>query len=227
MKVLLVSATSSEIQTTLDFLEKHSSSKSFVEYKYKNLTVIPFVTGVGIAMTSFALGRYSEMKDITLLIHAGVSGSYSGKYNIADVVEVTSEEFADIGAENQDRSILTTFELGLCDINQYPFKEGRILKKNNRYETQLPKCKGLTVSYASGSEEKIQILKQKHSAEIESMEGAAVFYAARMWDVPFLSIRAISNKVEPRNKENWNLQAAFKSLNSSIQQIIENINPTK
>ena len=36
-----------------------------------------------------------------------------------------------------------------------------------------------------------------------------------------MQIRAISNKVEKRNKENWNLDLAISNLNTEVEKIIE------
>jgi futalosine hydrolase len=45
------------------------------------------------------------------------------------------------------------------------------------------------------------------------MEGAAVFYVAQQEKIPALQIRAISNLVEKRNKDNWDIPLAIKNLN--------------
>ncbi len=216
MKILLVAATDKEIWPTLEFLEKNSEAKSFSEFQFNNKTIVPFITQVGAPLTAFALGRFHEMTSIQLLIHAGICGSYSDSIKIGDVIEVISERFIDIGAEDQDNNVFSNFELGLANENQLPFKEGILYKMNEKVQTNLRKCKGLTVSYASGSTTRIKKITKKYDAQIESMEGAAVFYSARMWDVPFMSIRSISNKVEPRNKENWNIPLAIENLNKFL-----------
>ena len=40
------------------------------------------------------------------------------------------------------------------------------------------------------------------------------------YNIPCIQIRSISNKVEKRNKENWNLPLAIKNLNDTVAQII-------
>ena len=39
--------------------------------------------------------------------------------------------------------------------------------------------------------------------------------------IPCIQIRAISNKVEKRNTENWNLDLAISNLNTEAEKIIE------
>ena len=59
--------------------------------------------------------------------------------------------------------------------------------------------------------------------DIESMEGAAVFKVCEEMRVPCIQIRSISNKVERRNKENWNLDLAISNLNTEVEKIIYNL----
>ena len=51
------------------------------------------------------------------------------------------------------------------------------------------------------------------------MEGAAVFKVCKEMKVPCIQIRSISNKVERRNKENWDLDLAISNLNMEIEKI--------
>ena len=52
------------------------------------------------------------------------------------------------------------------------------------------------------------------------MEGAACFMVCEKFEIPCIQIRAISNKVEKRNKENWNLDLAISNLNTEVEKII-------
>ena len=52
------------------------------------------------------------------------------------------------------------------------------------------------------------------------MEGAACFMVCEKFNIPCMQIRAISNKVEKRNKAHWDLPLAIKNLNATVAQII-------
>ena len=41
--------------------------------------------------------------------------------------------------------------------------------------------------------------------------------------IPCIQIRSISNKVEKRNKENWNLGLSISNLNTEVEKIINNL----
>ena len=72
----------------------------------------------------------------------------------------------------------------------------------------------------SGEERKISELKSKFNVQIESMEGAAFFYVCLKENQAFLEIRSISNFVEPRNKENWEILKAINNLNDTLRMLI-------
>ncbi|MEP7197756.1 MAG: futalosine hydrolase [Saprospiraceae bacterium] len=223
MKIILLAATSLEIQAVLNFLDQNGNQINLTEYTYKKHSVHPLISGVGSPLTAFALGRYLHLNNMDLLLHVGICGSYQSNAILGEVIEVSKERWADMGAEDQNNNLIDVFELGLCNANQFPFSEGWIENVNNKINTKLRTVSGLTVNKTSGNSSTIEKLKSKYSAEVESMEGAAVFYSARMRYIPFLSIRAISNIVEPRNKDNWKIQLAVQNLNQYIISFLEKL----
>jgi futalosine hydrolase len=52
------------------------------------------------------------------------------------------------------------------------------------------------------------------------MEGATFFYICSREDIPFLALRAISNKVESRNKNNWNIDLALHNLSEKLIDVL-------
>ena len=75
--------------------------------------------------------------------------------------------------------------------------------------------------YAHGFEDDIKKLSGNTHGQIESMEGFPFFYVSLMKNIPFISLRAISNYVEPRNKENWQINAAVQNLNEVLVRILK------
>jgi len=55
------------------------------------------------------------------------------------------------------------------------------------------------------------------------MEGAAFFYACLLEGITCTQIRTISNKVEKRNKDNWDIPLAVKNLCSTGLQLINSL----
>jgi futalosine hydrolase len=52
------------------------------------------------------------------------------------------------------------------------------------------------------------------------MEGAALFYAALLQGVPFLSIRAISDLVGPRDRGTWKIAEAVSALDRALEGVM-------
>jgi futalosine hydrolase len=52
------------------------------------------------------------------------------------------------------------------------------------------------------------------------MEGAAFFYICSRENIPFLALRAVSNKVGPRDKEKWNIRLALDCLSEKLKEVL-------
>ncbi len=223
MKILLVAATQLELNPSIDYLQNQWTKTSFSEFTNEKLNIFPLITGVGSTLTAFALARFKQIQHINLLIHAGVAGSYNRNLALTQIIEVYSEQWGDLGAEDKNGNFMDVFKLGLHEPDLYPYQHGILLNDQNIFSTGLVKVKGLTVNKTSGHANHIEALQNQFGADIESMEGAGLFYACKVMDVPFLSLRAISNYVEPRDKTKWQLEESIHSLNRFIIQFIEKL----
>jgi len=76
-----------------------------------------------------------------------------------------------------------------------------------------------------GNEKSIQNIIEKFQPHVETMEGAAFIHAANGFNWRAIQIRAVSNVVEKRNKENWNIGQAVQNLNKVLLDLLHSINP--
>lgn len=169
--------------------------------------------------TAFRLG--SELKDRNwdYIINAGIAGAVDYTLKVGEVVQVVQEQLYDMGAEDHG-NFRDIFELGLCGEDEFPFEGGRLINSTNPVNLNFPELKkvnGITVNTVHGNNESvIELHRRNPEASIESMEGAAFFYAAIQSGIPFIQLRAISNLVEARNRENWNIGLAVSNLNDVL-----------
>ena len=63
-----------------------------------------------------------------------------------------------------------------------------------------------------GHEPSIAEVTARYAPDVESMEGAAFMYACLVAGVPFAQVRTVSNRVERRNREAWDLKGAVDEL---------------
>lgn len=225
LKILIVFATELEAERLLNELMKNKIPVSNgSNFNIKNLNVEIFISGIGIPLTTYSLTKKVISGKYDLIINAGICGSYNDDLIIGDCVSVILDEFADIGTVYGDNSFKTLFEEGLLEPDKKPFNSGKLynpLKSN--IDTELPKVTAITVNSVSGNKDQIKYRKEKFNPDIESMEGAAVAFVCLKEKVSLLQIRAISNKVEERNKDNWNIPFALDNLINELFRILENI----
>lgn len=227
MRILIVTATTTEIKPFLKELKLTYQGKTKVGfYKYKDLLVDVLITGVGMPSTTYNLVKFTQHVRYNLILNVGIAGSFKPEIGIGEVVNVVEEQFGDVGVED-DNDFITSFELQLEDPNLPPWKDGKLIN-NDKFcisiLDDLRKVKGITVNKTHGSQQSIDRIRTKLNPDVETMEGAAVFYCCLMEKLPFFEIRAISNIVEPRNVKNWDIPKAIANLNTTIISILEELN---
>ncbi len=223
MHLLIVAATPFEIAPLDGYLSKKFQEISPGQYQKNNLKITLLITGVGMTLTAYTLGKMLARVSFDLVINAGIAGAFDPTTKLGSVVQVVSEQFGDLGVEKADGSFSDIHELGLLDPMSPPFQGGKLVHPIAQEITFLPSVKGLTVNKVHGCQTSIEAIRKKYDADIETMEGAAFFLVCKMEGVNFLGIRAISNHVEPRNKDNWNLSLAIQNLNTVLMELIHNL----
>jgi futalosine hydrolase len=219
-KILYVAATAGEA----DVLKKLNGIKSFPEKLYlRNFEISVLVTGVGSIATAWALKQWISLNEKPdLAINAGIAGSYDEKLNIGDVVMPLTDCFADAGIEDGD-NFFTLYEAGLTDKDELPFRDGLIYSDSTYSELMkriIKPVKAITVNTATGSELTREKLFRKFNPDIETTEGATFFYICAREKIPFVALRAISNKVEPRNRSKWNIKLALENLSEKLNEVL-------
>ncbi len=207
MKTLVVAATKAE----LTFFYQHFNLTEGDFIACKNFDLL--ITGVGMVATAFALGKYLSPK-YNLVLNLGIAGCFDRAIALGSLLNITEDIFSELGTENGDDFI---------EINELGFGESRYQPKISP-ELALPSVKGITVNCVTGSEKSIEKIKKRLNPVTESMEGAAVFYACNQQNVACIQVRCVSNYVEPRNKDNWNIGLAVQNLNDWAINFITNNN---
>ncbi|MEL6865347.1 MAG: futalosine hydrolase [Bacteroidota bacterium] len=223
MRLLFVSATPFEIAPLQDYLQQTYSLKEQGIFEKGPLQVEVLITGPGLTHTAFALGQQLAKKTYDLAINAGIAGSFRRDWPLGKVLHIYSEQFGDLGVEEADGRFSSIHELGLIAPNDAPFQQGVLINNTAQAFDFLPKAKGLTVNKVHGSHSSIQQLEGKFDVDIESMEGAAFFYGCLMVGISFVEIRSLSNYVEARNKENWNIPLAIEELNRVLIAMLQSL----
>jgi futalosine hydrolase len=221
MHTLLLSATPFEVMPLLDHVERHWVSRGQGKYQNGSRTMSVLVSGVGAVATAWHLGQYLAVEKPDLVIHAGIAGAFDRSLALGDVVSVTEDFFGDLGVEEADGRFSSLFDLSLLDLNQAPFQSGILRVPTAEGGGFLPQVRGTTVNKVHGTAASIARFLEKYpDVQVESMEGAAAFFACQTAQVPCLQIRSISNYVEPRNRAAWDIPLAIQSLGAVLIEML-------
>ncbi|MDB5129061.1 MAG: mqnB [Mucilaginibacter sp.] len=215
MRILFVAATSFEVESLKLKVESQNNASNF-EPSTLNFKLL--ITGVGMVATAYALGRELSKNQYDLVVNLGIAGSFDRSFALGDVVEITEDTLAELGAED-DEAFLPITQMG---FGESAFKATESLY--NFYKTaNLKQATAITVNTVHGNEASIQKIQARLNAQIESMEGAAFFYACKEAGVACIQIRAVSNYVEKRNRDNWKIGLAVNNLNTFAAALIEEL----
>lgn len=224
MRVLIVAATDLEIVPLIETLEFISDRSPRLKcYTQRGRDVDVLTTGVGMVATAVWCSRALAMDRYDLSLNLGVCGSFDPGLLPGDVVHVTADRIAELGAEDGD-AFLTLQELGLLGDDEFPFRGGRLVNDAPPGEAAvagLPAVNGITVNTVHGHAETIARVVRRFHPQVESMEGAAFMYACLVHGVRFAQVRAVSNVVERRNRAAWRMADAIRNLGDAASRILD------
>lgn len=219
MKILIVSATYLEIEPLLlQFSFESTINQKLKRYAYNNHEIDVLIPGIGMTATAYWIGKTLNSKNYDLAINLGIAGSFNDNLNIGQTIHVTTDRISELGAEDGEAF------LSLSDINLEDESE---LKNTNAIQNSvidsLENVTAITVNTAHGNDASIQKIKELFNPQVESMEGAAFFYACLLEGITCAQIRTISNKVEKRNKDNWDIPLAVQNLCVTGLQLVNSL----
>jgi futalosine hydrolase len=214
MHILLVSATSFEIEPTLQLLKERENTIG-------KHTIGVLITGVGQVNTTYLLAVKLLSNKPDLVLQAGIAGTFSSQLSLGQTVLIKQDAFGDSGIEEKQQ-FTTLFDAGFACKNDYPFTDGWLVNDTtNLFQTSaLVAAKAITVNKISDALLQKQQLIEHFNPAAESMEGAAVHYVCLQQKVQFLQIRSISNAVGERDKTKWAMKDAIINLNIELQKIL-------
>ena len=226
MNILIVSATYLEIEPLLlqfDF-EKEVNQK-LRRYNYNNHNIDVLIPGVGMTCTAYWMGKTLSSNLYDVAINLGIAGSFDDSLEIGTTVNVVTDKISKLGAEDGE-SFLSLVDMDLIVDEDYILNQGEMINTIplvNPVINELENVTGLTVNTAHGDDSSILKIKSLFNPQVESMEGAAFFYACLFEGITCTQIRTISNKVERRNRDNWNIPLAVKNLCATGLNILNNL----
>lgn len=175
------------------------------------------VTGVGMVATAARCAQALARTRYDVAYNFGVCGAFDRSLVLGTVVHVVTDRVSELGAEDGTR-FLPLNELGLAPDDGVLSNE---VPPANAALRALPAVRGITVNTVHGHEASIAAIVNRLSPQVESMEGAAFAFACTISGVPYAQVRAVSNRVERRNRAAWRLDLAIRNLNDAAIRILD------
>lgn len=215
-KILVVIPTEEEAEYLLPYFDRSHLDARFYSHPSGQCDLV--IPGVGAVNLAFELGkRLSEAKgEYDFLLHGGIAGSYSTKWELGSVVEVTSDRFADFGVKMGEQFVPLR-NRGFPMDASIP----EAMENFRRWFPHLPSAKGTTWNFLTTNKREIQYRRVYFHSDIETMENGVVFYVGLKLQMEFATIRAISNYVGEMERKKWKMKLAKENLTKEIIQFVE------
>lgn len=225
MKLLIVAATYSEIKALVEkavIIEKIDEYFSRYTFEGKEFDIL--VTGIGMVSTAYRLGRILGNHKYDFAFNFGIAGSFDKTISLGTVVNVDSDMISELGAEYGNEFLkFDQLGMGANSMTRTIWTVKNNFEICNPVLQQFPRVKGITVNTVHGNNDSIKNICTIYNPDVETMEGAAFLAICNAEKIKCAQVRAISNYVEERNKNNWEIEKAIKSLNKIAIRILNTI----
>lgn len=224
MRILVTAAEQQELDRALRaYAEVEPNIKSDVEIDFR-------LTGIGATNACYCVTREIwsgrlENRPYGLVVNIGIAGSYDlEKFPIASAAIISREYFGDLGFET-GKGFADLFRCGIIGKDDFPYTDGALARQLLPYShieealSGYGEGVGVTIQCITGDTARTDELKRLYSPHIESMEGAAVYYAAMMEKVPVFELRTVSNVVGERDSKKWKTEEALDTLENCCMEI--------
>ena len=174
------------------------AGQEYCEGKLGTTEVVVVQCGVGKVRAGMCTQVLVDLFHVTHVLNTGVAGSLNNDINVGDIVLCTKAIFHDVNATNFGYAIGEVPSLG-----KVSFESDETLRKlaKEAVEKAAPEVGVFEGIVASGDQficeaEKKHWIRDTFHAECCEMEGGAIAEAAYLNDIPFMIIRAISDKAD-------------------------------
>ncbi len=207
---------------------KNIALKKIYKGKLSGCDILLINTGIGKVNAAHSATCVIEHFPVKGIVNLGIGGAYSGSgLKVGDIAMASKEIYGDEGVaglkcwNGLDELGIPLVRLGrkkyfneFSSDNSFLIKPVQHIIHNPPYVTKS----GLfvTVSATSGTTVRARELEKRFHAICENMEGAAIAHVCKIYQIPFIEIRGISNIAGVRDKRKWNLKLASENCQKAV-----------
>lgn len=202
LKIGIIGAMAVEVSYLKGQLEDQKTEtiaqRDFCEGKLGSTDVVVCECGVGKVNAAMVAQTLCERYGVTHLINTGVAGSLNNAINIGDIVVATDAVHHDMDVCNLGYA---PGEVPGMDVVAFPADEMLQKAALEAVAAVAPEISGFSGRVASGeqfvrSQKEKDRIKSTFQADCTEMEGAPIAQVAYLNRVPFVVVRAISDKAD-------------------------------
>ncbi len=196
-------------------------------------TLIYAISGIGKTNAAHTASVLIRNYLPAMIINFGIGGAYpSSGLNVGDIAIATKEVYADEGVDLKS-GFHTLRKIGIPLLqtgrrryfNEFPLDKSLSKSAFDAAHPLFSSRKGTfsTVSTCTGTTERARELSERFRAICENMEGAAIAHICRLYEIPCVEIRSISNMVEERNTSKWDVRLAAENCQNAVIAFLDSL----
>lgn len=211
---------------TVSKIEKKASME-FYEGTLSGASVVVVRSGVGKVNAALCTQILADLFQVTHIINTGVAGSLNPKLDIGDILVSTDALHHDVDATIFGYKPGEVPQLGL---REFPADErlAQLAKETcEKVNPDIHAVLGRVVSgdqFISGNEIKERLIRE-YQGDCAEMEGASIAHGAYLNGIPFVIIRAISDKADNSAEMDYPVfeAAAAKHSAALVKELVQHI----
>ncbi len=237
--IALICSVRAEAEHLLEAMSvtKHSAlgSKLIIEGRFSGRQVLLCVSGMGKVNAAHAATLLLTRFEPEALLNFGIGGAYPSSGAKIGNVAIAKEEIAgDEGVLTVDgfkdteymgipllkTSTSVIYSTYLAPESLVKRALRSLIAHQRTGEHAIHAGTFVTLSTCTGTANRARELENRYHGLCENMEGAAVAQVAELHGIPWLEVRGISNLVEDRNLDTWDIPRAVQAAQQAIYHIV-------
>ena len=160
--------------------------------------VVVVKCGIGKVNAAMCTQILADRYNVDAVINTGVAGSLNNDIDICDIVisTVAQEHDMDVTALGYEKGIIPDMDVSIFEADRKLVELTKKSAKEAGLDVKVFEGKVVSGDQFISTHEKKKSLKYSFGGDCAEMEGAAIAHVASLNNIPFLVIRAISDKAD-------------------------------
>ncbi len=222
----IIGAMDEEVAKLKEMIENlqivYKSGMDFFSGKIEGTDVVVVKCGVGKVNAAMCTQTMIDVFDVTGIINTGIAGSLDADINIGDIVLAsdTLEHDMDVAALGYEPGIIPDTSVSVFKTDDYLMDIAMQAVKASAIDVTVFTGRVVSGDQFISSKEKKEWLVSTFGGRCAEMEGAAIGHVAVLNSVPYLVVRAISDKADDSAQMDYPAFAA-RAIDNSVRMMTE------